>query len=42
VFKPENIGGRMSIDDKATGHEGYTYEQYGYGQDRHADREYTE
>ena len=42
VFQPENIGERMSIDDKATGHEGYTYEQYGYGQDRHADREYTE
>jgi transposase len=24
VFKPENIGDRMSIDDKAIGHEGYT------------------
>jgi len=24
VFKPENIGERMSIDDKAIGHEGYT------------------
>jgi transposase len=24
VFKPENIGSRMSIDDKAIGHEGYT------------------
>jgi transposase len=24
VFKPDNIGERMSIDDKAIGHEGYT------------------
>jgi transposase len=24
VFKPENIGARMSIDDKAIGHDGYT------------------
>jgi len=24
VFKPENIGERMSIDDKSIGHEGYT------------------
>jgi len=24
VFKPENIGQKMSIDDKAIGHEGFS------------------
>ncbi|KAA6314164.1 hypothetical protein EZS27_035177 [termite gut metagenome] len=24
VFKPENIGAQMSIDDKALGHDGFT------------------
>lgn len=24
VFKPENLGAKMSIDDKAIGHEGFS------------------